>query len=187
MSTAIHNVLMVGVGGQGIVLASDILCQAALNAGYDAKKSEIHGMSQRGGSIFSFVRFGEKIHSPVISENGADILVSLEEMETLRWLKYTHPGTKLIVSNTHILPSETKEYPKGIMEYLQSAFKDFMRIDASAAMKELGNPKYLNVYILGLVSKNLPLSEEHWSSAIKESVPEKHFESNLTAFKAGRK
>jgi len=103
----IHNVLFVGVGGQGIVLASDIMAHAAVLAGFDAKKSEIHGMSQRGGSVFSHVRFGEKVYSPMITEGSADILVSLEEMETLRWLDFANPRTQLIVVKTRILPVGT--------------------------------------------------------------------------------
>jgi len=189
MSAKAYNILMVGVGGQGIVLASDVLCLAAMNAGFDAKKSEIHGMSQRGGSIFSFVRFGEQIHSPVISEGGADMLVSLEEMETLRWLRYTHKDTSLLVSNTRILPAEVarEEYPQGVMEALEAQFKDVRRIDASGAARELGNPKYLNTFILGIVSRGLPMTEEQWTSAIRDAVPEKHFEKNLEAFMRSRK
>jgi len=124
MMEKIHNVLMVGVGGQGVVLASDILSLAAMNAGYDVKKSEIHGMSQRGGSIFSFVRFGEAVSSPLIAEGQADLLVSMEEMETLRWLEYLNADTKLMVSKAHILPANATEYPAGIEEDLKKNFKN---------------------------------------------------------------
>jgi indolepyruvate ferredoxin oxidoreductase, beta subunit len=185
----IFNVLMAGVGGQGIVLASDILSLAAMNAGYDVKKSEIHGMSQRGGSVFSFVRFGSSISSPVISKGSADILVSLEEMETLRWLAYASPSTKVFLCRTRILPAEVQmqEYPSGIEDALSKSFKSMAFIETNEIIKTLGNQKYLNVYIMGLVAQELPLSEKNWVEAIRSSVPEKHFEKNLQAFHAGMK
>ena len=182
-----YNILMVGVGGQGVVLASDILGLAAMHSGYDIKKSEIHGMSQRGGSIFSFVRFGEKVHSPLISEKGADVLVSLEEMETLRWLEYVNPETVLFVSKTRILPSEVKEYPSGIEDELKKNFKKLKLIDAADLIKTLGNPKYLNVCILGLIASQFPIPQDAWARAIKESVPEKTYEKNMEAFELGKK
>ncbi len=182
-----HNVLMVGVGGQGVVLASDILSLAAMDSGFDVKKSETHGMSQRGGSIFSFVRFGKKVYSPLISEGQADLLVSMEEMETLRWLEYLNPDTRLFVSKTHILPANATEYPSGVEDDLRKNFKNLRMIDTEALIKTLGNPKFLNVCLLGLMADHLSIKQEAWSSAIKGSVPEKTFEKNMEAFTLGRK
>ena len=111
MTSTTGNILIVGVGGQGTILASDILCAAAMNAGLDAKKSEIHGMSQRGGSVFSHVRYAPRVYSPVIPRGQVDIIVALEEMEAARWIDWLVPGGRLVVSGTRILPANVQTYP----------------------------------------------------------------------------
>jgi indolepyruvate ferredoxin oxidoreductase beta subunit len=182
----IHGILMVGVGGQGVVLASDILALAAMHAGFDVKKSEIHGMSQRGGSIFSFIRFGKKVYSPIISEGQTDILLSMEEMETLRWMDYLNPETRLIVSKMHILPANVTEYPEGVEKELRAKFRHLKFVDTDQLVKQLGNPKVVNVAFLGMMAEALPMGMDHWASAIKEAVPQKTYEKNMEAFELGR-
>jgi len=122
----ITNILMVGVGGQGIMTASDLLAKAAMFDGHDVKKSEIHGMSQRGGSVFSHVRYGEKVFSPTIKKGEADILLSSEVIETVRWLSYANKDTKLILSNAYIKPDTVKEYPENVVETLKKDLRHLM-------------------------------------------------------------
>ena len=180
------NVLIVGVGGQGIILSSDILSRAAMLDGYDSKKSEIHGMSQRGGSVFSHIRYGKKVFSPVIPKGEVDILISFEEMETLRWLEYCNKDTKIFFTNTRILPSEVKEYPEGIESELKSKFDNVITIDTKQFNEKIGKPKFFNVALLGSVSKYLNLSEESWKNALNEEVPDGTFEDNWNAFNTGK-
>jgi indolepyruvate ferredoxin oxidoreductase, beta subunit len=182
----ITNVLMVGVGGQGIVLASDIISLTAMYAGHDVKKSEIHGMSQRGGSVFSHIRFGEKVYSPVIPEQGANILVSLEEMETLRWLSYVNHDTKIIFTKTRINPANVTEYPEHIEQVIKKYFKNSIMIDPSQIIETTGSAKYLNTVILGLVSTYLDFGNEAWQHAIRENVPQGTYELNMAAFTIGK-
>jgi indolepyruvate ferredoxin oxidoreductase beta subunit len=182
----ITNVLMVGVGGQGIVLASDIISRAALYAGHDVKKSEIHGMSQRGGSVFSHIRFGEKVYSPVIPEGEADILLSLEEMETLRWLSYINSDTRVIVTKTRINPPNVTNYPDNIDQEIKKHFKNSWVIEPSRISEKTGDAKFVNTALLGLISTCLDFSDEAWRRSIHENVPDGTFEANMTAFAAGK-
>jgi len=179
------NVLIVGVGGQGTNLASDILAAAAIEAGLDAKKSEIHGMSQRGGSVFSHVRFSEKVYSPVIPEGEVDILVSLEEMETARWLNLLKTDAKLIISGTRILPAGVTEYPEGIVPAIKQAGYSCSFIPAETLAKSAGGIQYENVFILGLLSRMLNFPVSAWYAAIEKSVPAGTFAANRAAFDAG--
>jgi len=182
----IWNILMVGVGGQGIVLASDLLAQAALLSGFDAKKSEIHGMSQRGGSVFSHIRFGKKVYAPVIPEASCDILVSLELLETLRWTAYCHPQTKAIVLTEKILPASAKEYPSGIETEIKRIFADSLFIDPASLIPKIKDKPYLNVALCGLLANFLPLGPEAWQKALEECIPPNYYEENWRAFKEGR-
>ena len=186
MENKVDNILMVGVGGQGIILASDILTLAALNSGYDAKKSEIHGMSQRGGSVFCHVRFGEKIFSPVIPLGQADILLSLEEMETLRWCDFTNTDSRVIVLKRKILPPNVEKYTEGIEEELNSVYKNLDLIEPDSLIKDIGNVKFLNVALLGLLSVYIDFPEDAWKESIKEKVPSAFFEENWQAFNKGK-
>ena len=127
----VFNLLIVGVGGQGTILASNIVTQAAMNAGLDAKKSEIHGMSQRGGAVFSHVRFGKKVYSPVIAKGNVDVLISLEEMETLRWTEFLNKDSQLIVLNNRILPANTAEYPQGLTDKIKSQFNNWIFLNCT--------------------------------------------------------
>ena len=180
------NILMVGVGGQGVILASDILAAAALTAGCDAKKSEIHGMSQRGGSVFSHVRFGKKIFSPVIPEGGADVLLSLELMETLRWTAFARAETEFIVLNEKILPANADSYPAGVEEEIQSLSPGALIMDPASLIEKIGDKKYLNVALCGVLAGKLALPEPAWREAVNAHVPAGTFEANWKAFGTGR-
>lgn len=180
------NVLLVGVGGQGIVTASDILARAALEAGFDAKKSEIHGMSQRGGSVFSHVRFGELVHSPLVPEGAAHILLSLEEVETLRWLRYAGPQTTIVVANARILPANTTTYPEGALDALRHTGARVRVADVAALEALTGDARYLNVAILGVIADLLPIPDAAWGAAIRGEVKPAHADANWRAFVAAR-
>ena len=182
----ITNVLIVGVGGQGTILASDILVEAAVRAGHDAKKSEIHGMSQRGGSVFSHVRFGKTVYSPVIPKGEADFLVSLEEMETLRWQPFLNAGTRLILSTTRILPPTATEYPEGIIEALEKEFSNTSVVEADTLALDAGNKQVSNVVLLGVLAKFLDFSDDVWKDTLKACVPGGLFDVNWEAFEKGR-
>ncbi len=181
-----YNILMVGVGGQGIILASDILVRAAMLAGFDAKKSEIHGMSQRGGSVFSHIRFGEKVHSPTIPAGKADILFSLEEMETLRWIGYANSSTRVICTTRQIVPSSVDTYPEGVQEEIKKVCPSVYFLDPEAMKEKTGNIKYSNVATLGLMAPELTIPDDAWRKAIEEEVPKGTYEANWKAFLAGR-
>lgn len=178
---------MVGVGGQGIITSSNMLSLAAMNAGHDVKKSEIHGMSQRGGSVFSHVRFGDKIHSPVITAGEADILISLEEMETLRWLDYPAHNGKVIYMNNRILPYGCEEYPEATANELTKFNLEFMELTESALKEKTGNPRTVNVAVLGLISNLLDIPAKAWEDAIRKLAPHGTGDINMHAFNEGRK
>ena len=180
------NVLMVGVGGQGTVLSSNIMSLAAMYDGYDVKKSEIHGMSQRGGSVFSHVRFGEKVYSAVIPKHEADVLLALEEIETLRWLEYLKPGGKIICLKENILPANVEEYPQGAAVFIEKNFADCCLVDPKELKATLKNTKVLNVALLGVLSNTLEISDESWKKAIMELTPEGTGELNIKAFETGK-
>ena len=181
------NILMVGVGGQGIITSSNMLSLAAMNGGYDVKKSEIHGMSQRGGSVFSHVRLGEKIYSPVIAAGEADILIALEEMETLRWLDFPAIDGKVVYIKNRILPFGVEEYPEGTADTLRKNSLDFMELLPDELKEKTGNAKTVNVAVLGLVSNLLDIPVPAWKAAITELAPGGTAEMNLQAFEEGRK
>ncbi len=184
----VKNILLVGVGGQGTILASQILSTGLVSAGYDVKMSEVHGMAQRGGSVTTQVRFGKQVHAPIIGKGQADVLVSFEIMETLRWLEFLKPDGKVVINN-HKIPSVPilsgkREYPRGVIETI-SRKVDATVIDAGRIAEELGNPKTMNVILLGALVKAMGLTELEWRAAIKECVKPKFVEINLEAFKAG--
>lgn len=182
----VTNILMVGVGGQGTVLSSDMLSLAAMYDGNDVKKSEIHGMSQRGGSVFSHIRYGEKVYSPVIPEGEADILLSLEEMETLRWLEYLKPAGSIVCLRENILPANAVAYPVGTADFLKSNYKHVYFAEPQSLKSALGNTKVMNVALLGMLSKLLNISGDAWHRAITELAPRGTQEVNLKAFTAGQ-
>ncbi len=184
------NILLVGVGGQGIVLASEIMSEFFKRVGYDVKKSEVHGMAQRGGIVSSHVKIGEKVYSPMIEKGKADIMLSFEKMETLRWLYYVKPDGVIVSSNVKIVPPivSTGEfvYPEDVEESILKERPDAKILDIQSALKELGNDKVTNVIMIGALSTMFDFSPEKWLEVIKEAVPKKVVDVNVEAFKKGR-
>lgn len=182
------SILLVGVGGQGTILASKLLTTGLMEAGYDVKMSEIHGMSQRGGSVSSQVRYGEKVESPVIEVGSADILVSFEKMEALRWLKYLKKDGKVVVNDFEIesmpILNGKADYPEGIIEELKNKTNTKV-IDGTKEAKKLGNVKVMNIILLGVLVKSMNLEEIDWQRIIKENVKEKFIDINIEALNVG--
>lgn len=190
MSQDITNVLLVGVGGQGILLASEILSEAAMLAGFDVKKSEIHGMSQRGGSVVSHVRYGKEVFSPIVPEGEGDILFGFELMETCRSLPLIKPGGTIVANDLQISPPSVlmgnESYPADLALRIQDHFPDFKLLDGQKLASEAGNVKAANTVLLGAISKRLAIAEEFWMKALEKMVPSKALEINKRAFVMGR-
>ena len=182
------NVMVVGVGGQGTLLTSRIIGKTALNAGFDVKLSEVHGMAQRGGSVVTFVRFGEKVNEPVVEEGSADILIAFERLEALRYAHYLKNDGVIVVNDCRIDPMTVvigaSEYPENIIENLEKTHKVF-KIDGGAMAKELGNSKVLNSVVLGLSAKHIGFTKEQWLDVVKSTVPPKTVDINVSAFEKG--
>ena len=191
MITKVTNILLVGVGGQGILLASEILSEAFMLAGFDVKKSEIHGMSQRGGSVVSHVRYGDRVYSPIVPEGEGDILFGFELLETFRYLNLLKKGATVVANDLCIPPpsvlSGKDSYPENLAERIRSLHPDFLLVDGMKLAKGAGNVRAANTALLGAVSKRLDIPEEVWMKAIEKLVPSKAFEVNRKAFLAGRK
>lgn len=185
----VKSIMIVGVGGQGTLLASRILGNVAINSGYDVKVSEVHGMSQRGGSVVTYVRYGDGVASPIIGIGGADIVLAFEELEAYRSLPYLKKGGRLIVNTQNIAPmpviTGAAEYPEGIIEKIKEKSVDTVALDALSIAKEIGNVKAVNVILIGVLAKSSEIPKEKWIEAVKETVPAKFLELNLKAFEAG--
>ncbi len=187
--TDVKNILLAGVGGQGIILASKILATGLINAGYDVKMSEVHGMAQRGGSVTTQVRFGEKVQSPIIGKGQADILVSFETMETGKWIEFLKPEGKIVI-NEYELPSApiligSAVYPEGVIEFIESKVKDVTVLKAADLARELGNVRTMNVIIVGALIKALGLEDIDWKAVISETVKPKFIDINVKALNLG--
>ena len=184
------NIMIVGVGGQGSLLASKLLGRILLDSGYDVKVSEVHGMSQRGGSVITYVRYGEKVYSPVIDKGEADYIISFELLEAARYTEYLKKGGKIITSSQKINPmpviTGAESYPEGLEEEMRSKGIALDSFDALSLAVESGSPKACNIVLMGRLSKEMDFSEEQWKNAIKKSVPEKLLDLNLKAFELGR-
>ena len=180
--------MIVGVGGQGTLLASRILGNAVIGEGYDVKVSEVHGMSQRGGSVVTYVKYGDKVYSPIIDEGEADIILAFELLEAYRALPYLKKGGKIVVNDQRIDPmpviTGAMQYPDGIAEKLQ-AVADCKIVDALSIAREAGNVKAVNVALIGVLAKASNISHDRWIETIKSTVPEKFLEANLKAFELG--
>ena len=178
----------VGVGGQGTLLASRILGNAIISQGYDVKLSEVHGMSQRGGSVVTYVKFGEKVYSPIIDMGEADIILAFEKLEAYRYLPYLKKGGKMIMNAQETAPMPViigaMKYPAGLTEKISDA-ADLCEVDALAIANELGNVRVVNVVLIGVMAKNTDIPYETWVETIKATVPPKALEVNLKAFDAG--
>jgi indolepyruvate ferredoxin oxidoreductase beta subunit len=182
------SVLFAGVGGQGIILATTVLSQAALAEGLDVKVSEVHGMAQRGGSVLGSVRFGEKVYSPTVGK--ADFFVALEKLEALRYLDILKSEGLLLASDYSICPTtvylEGKEYPKDIEDRIGKSIDNYMLVDVVRIAKGLKEIRSANMVMMGLLSNFLPISDKAWISSIKENFPKKAVDINLKAFKNGK-
>lgn len=190
MDTTITNILLVGVGGQGILLASEILSETFMLASFDVKKSEIHGMSQRGGSVVSHVRFGKEVFSPIVPEGEGDILFGFELMETCRYLSLLKPGGTVVANDLCIPPPSIlmgqDVYPDDLAVRIKNQFPNFLLVDGQKMATEAGNPRAANTVLLGAVSKRLDIAEEFWLAALQKMVPSKALEINRKAFMMGR-
>ena len=183
------NIMIVGVGGQGTLLESKLLGNVLLRQGFDVKLSEVHGMSQRGGSVVTYVRFGEKVYSPVVDLGEADYILSFELLESARWISHLKKGGQL-VTNTHQTPpmpviTGAAEYPRDIVEKLR-ARANVIALDALPLAEQAGSARAVNVVLIGVLSKLMPFDESVWRESIAETVPKKFLEVNLRAFELGR-
>ncbi len=184
------NVMIVGVGGQGSLLASKLLGRLLLTKGYDIKVSEVHGMSQRGGSVVTYVRYGDKVYSPIIDKGEADFIVSFELLEAARWTEYLKDGGKIIANTQQINPmpviTGVAEYPESLDEKIKACGIDLDAFDALSLAEQAGSSKAVNIVLMGKLSNYFDATEEEWLKAIEESVPEKFLELNKKAFALGR-
>ena len=184
------NILLCGVGGQGILLASEITSSALIKAGLDVKKSEVHGMAQRGGSVVAHLRYGEKVYSPLIEPGSADIAVSFELLESLRYLPYYHKGTKVIVNTQKILPAPVSTgldtYPTDVLEQLKARGLAVFPVDAFDIARSVGETRAVNMVLVGALSVFLSVDEKIFLAVIEERIPEKIRRVNREAFMKGR-
>jgi indolepyruvate ferredoxin oxidoreductase beta subunit len=184
----VKNILLVGVGGQGTILASKILSEALAEAGYDVKMSEVHGMSQRGGNVSTQIRYGEKVYSPIIGLGSADVIVAFEKMEALRWVEYLKKGGKIVINDFEI-PSAPilmgkAVYPGAIVETLAEK-ADILVFKAADIAKELGNSRVMNIVLLGALVKAMNIQGIDWEEKIRKNVKKGFEELNVKAFQAG--
>jgi len=190
MNNAVTNILVAGVGGQGVILASDVMADTFLEAGYDVKKSEVHGMAQRGGSVSSHVRYGAKVYSPIIKMGEVDYLCIMEKMEILRWLNYCNKSTVIllddVVVNPPIVNLGDMEYPQDIEEILRKNFKNVHIIHATVIAAELGSERAANVVLTGTLSMLLAIDQELWLKSLMTRLPQRLHALNKKAFLAGR-
>ncbi|MEL7570047.1 MAG: indolepyruvate oxidoreductase subunit beta [Eubacteriaceae bacterium] len=187
---AINKILLSGVGGQGTILAAKILSNGLLYAGYNVKMSEIHGMSQRGGSVTSHIVYSkDEVYAPVIDKGEADILVAFEEMEANRWIEYLKIGGKVVINDYQIMSIPILvgafEYPEGIKEYIKENVKDCIIYDAAKIAREIGNEKVMNMVLLGSLIKAMNLEHISWEKVIKDNVKEQFADINIKALKRG--
>ena len=184
----IKNIMIVGVGGQGTLLTSRIIGKTALEMGNDVKISEVHGMAQRGGSVVTFVRYGEKVSEPVVEEGSADVVIAFERLEALRYAHFLKKDGVLVVNDCRIDPMTVvigaKQYPENIIETLRESHNVYA-IDGGKIAKELGNSKVLNSVVLGYAAKHVGFDKEAWVDMVKKTVPPKTVELNVKAFEAG--
>jgi indolepyruvate ferredoxin oxidoreductase beta subunit len=184
------NILVAGVGGQGVILASDIMCEVFMEAGYDVKKSEVHGMAMRGGIVTSHFRFGKKVYSPLIKEGEADILFAFEQLEGLRWVNHLRLNGKIVMNDHKVNPPAVNlgemEYPKAIPKMIRSKIKNFYLVKGTEIALQLGDVRAANVVLLGAISKFFELNEDLWLKTILNYLPAKVHDLNKKAFSAGR-
>lgn len=184
------SVMIVGVGGQGSLLASRLLGNVILAKGYDVKVSEVHGMSQRGGSVVTYVKYGDRVNSPVIEKGEADLIISFEQLEAARWLPYLKKGGKIITSDQKLDPmpviTGAAKYPENLVEKIRARGIDVTAVDALALAEKAGNAKASNVVLMGVVSQKTDFEEDVWQAALEQCVPPKFLELNKKAFELGK-
>ena len=184
------NIIIVGVGGQGSLLASKLLGQLLLSEGYDVKVSEVHGMSQRGGSVITYVRFGDKVYSPVVDKGEADFIVSFEILETARWISCLKPSGQIVTNTQQIDPmpviTGAATYPENLVEKMRAKGFKVDAMDCLSLAKKAGSAKAVNIVLLGRLSHYFDIPQESWQAALKACVPAKFLEMNLKAFELGK-
>ncbi len=190
MDKKVKNIIICGVGGQGILLASEITSTALIEAGYDVKQSEVHGMAQRGGSVIAHLRYGEKVYSPLIEPGTADIEVAFEMLESVRYLPYLHKGSSVIVNTHKIYPPSVatgnEKYPSDILSRLTAKKLNLLPLDAFAIAEKLGETRVVNMVLVGALSSFLPVSEKTFLKVIERRLPAKILKVNLDAFLKGK-
>ncbi len=185
-----RNIMIVGVGGQGTLLASKLLGKLLLGKGYDVKVSEVHGMSQRGGSVVTYVRYGDKVYSPVIDKGEADVIVSFEMLEAARWAEYLKPDGVIITNTQQVNPmpviTGVQSYPENLADKIKALGVKLDAFDALSLAEQAGSSKAVNIVLMGRLSKFFDFTGEEWLTAIEQSVPAKFLELNKKAFDLGR-
>lgn len=188
-NSKVKSIMIVGVGGQGTLLASRILGNAIMQQNYDVKVSEVHGMSQRGGSVVTYVRYGDKVYSPVINEGEADYIISFEKLEAARWISFLKEGGTLITSTQELDPmpviTGAAEYPQDLIEKIKGKGVNVKDIDALTLAERAGSVKATNVVLMGVLSQEMDFDSFIWENAINECVPNKFIEINKKAFELG--
>lgn len=183
------SIMIVGVGGQGTLLASRILGEALISNGFDVKVSEVHGMSQRGGSVVTYVKYGSKVNSPIVNEGEADLILAFEQLEAVRWLQYLKKDGTLIINTQKIDPMSViignSIYPDGVLDAINKAGAKTTNLDALSLAVSAGSAKAVNVVLIGVMASHMDLNRDVWINAIKNTVPEKFLEMNLKAFDLG--
>lgn len=183
------NIMIVGVGGQGTLLASKILGIVAMKKSYDVKVSEVHGMAQRGGSVVTYVKFADKVYSPIIEKGEADIILAFEELEAMRWIDYLKSNGSIIINRQKVNPMPViigkAKYPENIVERIKGVVKNTIALEALPMAKECGNIKAVNVVLIGVLARSTEIEKEVWLEAIREVVPQKLLDVNIKAFEAG--
>ncbi len=185
----VTNVLIAGVGGQGAILSSELLALTAIDAGYDVKQGEFHGVAQRGGAVFSHVRFGDKVYSPIARRESVDFMLALEELEALRYAHFVKPGGTIIVNEHTVEPVRTadhRDYPGNAVEFLKSKGFNVIVVDATQMAIAIGNHRVANVVLLGTLAELLEIPDEVWNQTLDSRIPERFLSLNQEAFKAGR-
>jgi indolepyruvate ferredoxin oxidoreductase, beta subunit len=190
MRTITKSILLAGVGGQGILRASDILSMALMASGLDVKKSEVHGMAQRGGCVTSHVRYGEKVYSPIAKKGSVDILLSFEKLETLRYLNYMRPGARIIINEEELYPPSVNlgdaSYPKDVVETTKKYFKNVQSLNAATLALRAGNIRTANTVMIGVVSRYMDVTGKIWGEILSDAFPKKLVAVNMAAFELGR-
>lgn len=183
------SILLVGVGGQGTILAAKVLSQVALEQGLEVKMSEVHGMSQRGGSVVTYVKFGEEVYSPLVEPGEADFIVAFEKLEAMRWAHYLKPNGVLVTNQQEISPmpviTGAAKYPEGIIEQIQAKGHKVISVNALEIAETCGSPKATNIVLMGVLAKQTDIGQETWLRAVERKVPAKFLDLNHKAFLTG--